>query len=74
MKHALLVAAAPASAQSDAVDRVITVTAIEHEMRRSQERTPFPNTLEIYPELEAGGGYKLTPPGESGEWAARAYQ
>ncbi|MCG6657246.1 hypothetical protein HOP52_05585 [Halomonas campisalis] len=43
-------------------------------MRRSQERTPFPDTLETYPDLEAGGGYRLTPPDNTGEWRARSYQ
>ena len=79
MRNAFRLAAAAlvavsATAQSDEVDRVITVTAVEYEMRRLQERTPFPDTLETHPDLEAGGGYRLTPPDDTGEWRARSYQ
>jgi plastocyanin len=71
---ALAMAAPAATAEEAPVERLITIQAVQYDMTRSVDRTPFPaHTLEKYPDLEAGGGYALTPPNDKGEWRARAY-
>jgi plastocyanin len=72
---AVIAMSTPAAMAEEApVERTITIQAVQYDMHRHVDRTPFPaHTLEEYPDLEAGGGYALTPPNEKGEWRARAY-
>lgn len=55
-------------------DRVIVVTTTEPNVLRDADRTPYPDTLDRFPELFAMGGYRMEPPNEDNEWYARAYQ
>lgn len=55
-------------------DRVIVVTTSEPNVYRDADRTPYPDTLDRFPDLFAMGGYRMEPPNEEGEWYARAYQ
>lgn len=66
-------ATGPALSQ-EAPDRIIVVVSNEIRVTRSVDKTPYPDTLERYPDLLAGGGYALTPPDENNEWYARVYQ
>jgi hypothetical protein len=74
---ALLVAAAwPGSTPAGATepDRSFSILAVEHRAYRHVDRTPYPaHTWAQHPDLDAGGGYRLDPPDENGEWYVRAY-
>jgi hypothetical protein len=54
-------------------DRVISISAVEMQMYRDADRTPYPDTLDRHPDLFAMGGYRLEPPNENNEWYARSY-
>jgi len=54
-------------------DRVFTIVSSEPKMYRDVRRTPYPDTLDRFPELFAMGGYRLEEPNADGEWYARAY-
>jgi hypothetical protein len=54
-------------------DRVISISAVEMQMYRDADRTPYPDTLDQHPDLFAMGGYRLEPPNEDNEWYARSY-
>lgn len=54
-------------------DRVFAVTTFEHRVYRSQDSTPYPDTLDRFAALFALGGYRMEPPNDEGEWYARTY-
>lgn len=64
---------AHAPLKHDDFDRVFAITTFEHRIYRSAERTPYPDTLDQFPELFELGGYRMEPPNEDGEWYARTY-
>lgn len=70
---ALAAVCVTASRAAVSAERVITIVSVEQEMNRHVDRTAFPDTLERHPDLTAGGGYRLDPPDDGGEWHARAY-
>jgi hypothetical protein len=68
-----LAAALVGAGRAESADRLFTIVSVEQEMDRHIDETPFPDTLERHPDLTAGGGYRLDPPNDEGEWHARAY-
>ena len=61
------------AAPEDPQERTISLLAVQHSMDRHVDDTPFPDTLEEWPQFEQWPGYRLDPPDEDGEWYARAY-
>ncbi|SEB08016.1 hypothetical protein [Rubrimonas cliftonensis] len=68
------IAASASIAEEPILDRTIVIASNELKVLRPVDKTPYPDTLEKYPDLMAGGGYRLEPPNEDGEWYARVYQ
>ncbi len=63
---------APALDHAD-FDRVFAITTFEHRLLRDADQTPYPDTMERFPDLFAMGGYRMEAPNEDNEWYARTY-
>jgi plastocyanin len=70
------VAQQAASPPQAAGAKTFHILAVEFKMRRKVSETPYPNTLQAFPELANAPGYKLIPPNTEvqGEWGVDAYQ
>ncbi|TVQ52028.1 MAG: hypothetical protein EA355_15900 [Rhodobacteraceae bacterium] len=54
-------------------DRVIVISTYEPKVWRNADTTPYPDTINKFPELFAMGGYRMEPPNRDNEWYARSY-
>jgi heme/copper-type cytochrome/quinol oxidase subunit 2 len=55
-------------------ERTIAIQALQYDMTRHVDRTPFPDTLDEHPDFaDKWPGWRLDEPDEDGEWYARAY-